>query len=67
MSNFSQTDIVTAIVAPKHLRAGDSVTRPVAILFSDDLLENVAELKLSHRDAIELAHEILRLCKEIPE
>ena len=60
MSNTTtQTAEYTVMHFPKHMRAGDAVARPVSILFTDEVLDTVAELKLSPASARELAAALI--------
>lgn len=54
-----QNDRFTVIGTEHHMRAGDSVKKPVSILFEDDHLGGIAELKLSLVDAIALGKKLV--------
>lgn len=56
-----QTPTFTVDLVPSHLRVGDSVERPISVLFDDEVLATVAELRLSVREATGLMEALRRL------
>lgn len=56
----TQTAEYTVLDTPMHLRAGDSVTRPVSLLFTDEVLDTIAELKLTAAQARALGEALIR-------
>lgn len=59
MADTKTSNGVTILDTPAHLRAGDSVAQPVAILFHDDYLDRIAELRMTPAQARELAAALL--------
>jgi hypothetical protein len=48
------TDAFTVLTIPPHLRAGESIKRPISLLFDDPVLDTTAELRLNREEALAL-------------
>ena len=50
----TEHDAFTVIYTPQHMRAGETLRRPISVLFDDPATKFIAELRLTHLDAVAL-------------